>query len=122
MVHLRRKYNEEITIYGDGSQTRSFCYADDLIDGFLKMMATSDEITGPINLGNPDEFTVKELAEKVLQLTDSKSKLIFKDLPVDDPTRRCPNITLAKQVLNWEPTIKLENGLLKTIEYFRTKI
>ena len=119
---LQALKNEDITIYGDGSQTRSFCYADDLIDGFLKMMATSDEITGPINLGNPDEFTVKELAEKVLQLTDSKSKLIFKDLPVDDPTRRCPNITLAKQVLNWEPTIKLENGLLKTIEYFRTKI
>ncbi len=113
---------EDITIYGDGNQTRSFCYADDLIDGFIKMMASDNQITGPINLGNPDEFTVNELARKVVELVGSKSEIVFKDLPIDDPTRRCPDISLAKENLEWEPKIKLQEGLLKTIEYFKTKI
>ena len=107
-----------ITIYGDGSQTRSFCYVDDLIEGFLRLM-TTDDITGPINLGNPDEFTIKQLAQKVIELTGSKSKLVFEDLPIDDPLQRCPDITLAKEVLDWEPNIQLEEGLTATINYFK---
>ena len=110
--------NEDITIYGDGSQTRSFCYVDDLIDGFVKMMATDATITGPINLGNPGEFTIKELAELIISLTKSKSKLIYKELPMDDPVRRRPDITLAKKHLSWTPKIELESGLKKTISYF----
>lgn len=113
---------EDITIYGDGSQTRSFCYVDDLVDGFVKMMASSESLLGPINLGNPDEFTVNELAHKVLELTGSKSKIVYRELPIDDPTRRCPDITLAKDDLSWEPKIKLQEGLLKTIEYFKSVI
>jgi len=109
--------NKDITIYGDGSQTRSFCYVDDLVDGLIKMM-NSNEI-GPINLGNPDEFTILELAQKIIKLTNSKSKLIFKTLPQDDPKQRQPDITLAKQKLNWQPKIKLQDGLIKTIEYFK---
>ena len=109
--------NKDITIYGDGSQTRSFCYVDDLVDGLIKMMS-SNEI-GPINLGNPDEFTILELAQKIIKLTNSKSKLIFKTLPQDDPKQRQPDITLAKQKLNWQPKIKLQDGLIKTIEYFK---
>jgi len=109
--------NKDITIYGDGSQTRSFCYVDDLVDGLIKMM-NSNEI-GPINLGNPDEFTILELAQKIIELTNSKSKLIFKTLPQDDPKQRQPDITLAKQKLNWQPKIKLQDGLIKTIEYFK---
>lgn len=109
--------DEDITIYGDGSQSRSFCYVDELIDGFIRLMA-SDEFTGPVNLGNPVEFTIKELAEKIIELTNSKSKLTLKPLPQDDPKQRQPDITLAKKELKWEPQIKLEEGLVKTIKYF----
>ena len=111
---------EPITIYGDGSQTRSFCYIDDLIDGFLKLMDAPDGVTGPVNLGNPGEFTIKELAEQVIRLTGSKSKLIYKDLPTDDPLQRCPDITRAKDQLGWRPTVELEDGLAKTIPYFQS--
>ncbi len=110
--------NQPITMYGDGTQTRSFCYVDDLINGIIKMMQTDYGITGPVNLGNPKEFTLLELAEKVLALTKSKSKIVFESLPQDDPKRRRPDITLAKRLLNWEPEISLEMGLEKTIEYF----
>ena len=109
---------EAITIYGDGQQTRSFCYVDDLVEGFLRLMATDENVTGPINLGNPGEFTMLELAEKVLVLTGSKSKLIHKDLPEDDPKQRQPDITRAKTALGWEPTVNLADGLKPTIEYF----
>ena len=109
---------EDITIYGDGSQSRSFCYVDELIDGFVRLMASADDFTGPVNLGNPVEFTIKELAEKVVDMTGSKSKLVYKPLPHDDPTQRQPNITRAKENLGWEPKIKLEEGLIKTIAYF----
>ncbi len=109
---------EDITIYGNGEQTRSFCYVDDLIEGMIRLM-NLDNFIGPINIGNPGEFTIKELAEKTLQLTGSKSKLIYKELPADDPQQRQPDITLAKNELGWEPTIQLEEGLKKTIEYFR---
>ena len=109
---------EDITIYGDGSQTRSFCYVDDLISGFIKLMDSPDEVTGPFNLGNPVEFTIKELAEKVIDMTGSGSKIIYQPLPSDDPTQRCPDITRAKSTLGWEPTVKLEEGLKPTIEYF----
>ena len=108
---------EDITIYGDGSQTRSFCYVDDLIDAFLLMM-DKDGITGPLNLGNPGEFTIRELAEKVIELTGSKSKLTFKELPTDDPMQRCPDIAQTKTELGWEPKVSLEDGLAKTIAYF----
>jgi UDP-glucuronate decarboxylase len=110
--------NKPITIYGDGSQTRSFCYVDDLIEAFIRLMNTPDEVTGPVNTGNPDEFTILELASKVIELTGSNSKLELKDLPSDDPTQRQPDITLAKKHMNWEPKINLEEGLKKTIPYF----
>lgn len=110
---------ENITIYGDGSQTRSFCYVDDLIEGFVRLMASPKDVTGPINLGNPGEFTIKQLAEMVIQMTGGKSKLVFEALPQDDPKQRRPDISLAKKTLDWEPKIKLENGLEKTIEHFR---
>ncbi len=110
---------EDITIYGDGSQTRSFCYVDDLVDGLIKLMNSSDEFTGPVNLGNPVETSILELAQKVIKLTDSKSKIVSKSLPVDDPKQRQPNITLAKEKLNWEQKVSLEDGLIKTIEYFK---
>ena len=113
---------KSLTVYGDGSQTRSFCYVDDLIDGFVKLMGSSDKLTGPVNLGNPDEFTILELAEKVIRLTKSKSKIIRKKLPEDDPTQRQPDIKLAKKALKWEPTVKLEDGLKETIEYFKQLI
>jgi UDP-glucuronate decarboxylase len=116
---LQALRGENITIYGDGSQTRSFCYVDDLLDGMIKMMNSEDSFLGPVNLGNPGEFTVKELAEKVIKLTKSKSKLIFTDLPEDDPMQRCPVIDLAKEKLDWEPKIMLEAGLQKTIAYFK---
>ena len=109
---------EDITIYGDGQQSRSFCYVDDLIEAFVRLMATEDKVTGPINLGNPVEFTMLELAQKVIDLTGSKAKLVFQPLPSDDPTQRQPNITQAKQVLGWQPKILLEEGLKKTIGYF----
>jgi UDP-glucuronate decarboxylase len=113
---------KDITIYGDGSQTRSFCYCDDLIRGMIAMMATPDEITGPINLGNPHEFTIKQLAELVIELTGSSSKIIYEPLPSDDPTQRQPIIDKAKEFLNWEPTVQLREGLVKTIEYFDKKL
>ncbi len=112
----------DITIYGDGSQTRSFCYCDDLIEGFVRLMNSGDDVTGPINLGNPGEFTMVQLAETVLRLTNSKSKLIFMPLPADDPRQRQPNIDKARDVLGWAPTIPLEQGLERTIDYFRRKI
>ena len=110
--------NEPITIYGDGSQSRSFCYVDDLIEAFVRLMDTPDDFTGPVNTGNPNEFTIKELAEKVIELTGSSSELIYKPLPSDDPTQRQPDITLAKEKLGWEPKVQLEEGLKKTIPYF----
>ncbi len=111
---------EDITIFGDGSQTRSFCYRDDLIEGIIRMMNGPDEFIGPVNLGNPGEFTIRELAELVIELTGSKSKLVYKPLPADDPTRRRPDITLAKQHLGWEPKVKLREGLIETIKYFKS--
>lgn len=114
--------NENITIYGDGQQTRSFQYVDDLIEGMVRMMATEDSFTGPVNIGNPREFTILELAELVIKMTGSQSKIVFEPLPHDDPRQRKPDITLAKTKLNWEPTIRLEQGLLSMIEYFKTII
>ena len=111
--------NKPITIYGDGSQTRSFCYVDDLITGMIKLMESQKSITGPINMGNPSEFTMIELAELVIKLTSSRSKLKFKPLPEDDPKQRQPNISLAKSKLNWSPKVSLEEGLNKTITYFK---
>jgi UDP-glucuronate decarboxylase len=110
---------EDITIFGDGSQTRSFCYRDDLVEGMIRMMAADDDFMGPVNLGNPGEFSIKELAEIVVELTGSKSKVVYEALPVDDPTQRQPDITLATQRLGWAPTISLRDGLAKTIEWFR---
>jgi UDP-glucuronate decarboxylase len=110
--------NEAITIYGDGSQTRSFCYCDDLIDGFVRMMRTPDDIIGPINLGNPNEFTIKELAEHVIDLTGTGSRINYLPLPQDDPKQRCPDITKARNELDWQPTIELKEGLTKSITYF----
>jgi UDP-glucuronate decarboxylase len=110
---------EPITIYGDGQQTRSFCYRDDLIEGFLRLMATDHEVTGPINLGNPGEFTILELAEKVIAMTGAGSELIFQPLPEDDPLQRRPDISRAREILDWEPAVALDDGLEKTITYFR---
>lgn len=110
---------EDITIYGTGQQTRSFCYVDDLIEAFLRFMDTSQEITGPINLGNPCEFTMLELAEKIIRLTGSRSALVFQPLPQDDPRQRQPDISVARQTLQWEPKVSLEDGLKETIAYFR---
>jgi len=110
--------DENITIYGDGSQTRSFCYVDDLVDGLIRLMGSPEDCTGPINLGNPNEITVLGLAEKIIELTNSCSQITFETLPQDDPQRRQPNIDLAKEVLAWRPAIKLEDGLSRTIEYF----
>ena len=112
--------NQDITVYGDGSQTRSFCYVDDLIEGLIRMMNGPDDFVGPVNLGNPTEFTILDLAEKTITLTGSKSKIIFKPLPQDDPLQRRPDISLAKEKLQWEPVIDVEKGLNKTIEYFRS--
>lgn len=111
-----------ITIYGEGNQTRSFCYVDDLIPGLISLMDSPDEITGPVNIGNPHEFTIAELAEKVLKFTNSKSIIIHKDLPSDDPKQRKPNISKAKELLNWEPQIQLNEGLIPTIDYFRQEL
>ena len=111
--------SEDITIYGDGNQTRSFCYVSDLVDGLIKLMNSSDTVTGPINLGNPGEFTMLELAEKVILLTGSSSKIIHKPLPPDDPKQRKPDITKAKSILGWQPTIPLDEGLKLTIDYFK---
>ena len=111
---------KDITIYGDGTQTRSFQYVDDLVEGAIRLMATGDDFIGPVNIGNPGEFTMLELAEKVLKLTGSSSKIIHMPLPADDPLQRKPDISLAKQKLDWEPHIPLEEGLVKTINYFKT--
>jgi UDP-glucuronate decarboxylase len=110
---------EDITLYGDGSQTRSFCYVDDLIEGFVRLMDTPKEVTGPVNMGNPAEFTILELAETILKLVGGKSRLVLMPLPQDDPRQRQPDITLARKMLGWEPQIKLEEGLARTIDYFR---
>ena len=109
---------ESITIYGEGQQTRSFCYVDDLIEGFLRLMDTEPGFTGPVNLGNPNEFTIRQLAERVIELTGSRSELVFRPLPVDDPMQRQPDITLAREKLGWEPVVQLDEGLRKTIAYF----
>ena len=107
-----------ITVYGEENQTRSFCYVDDLIDAFVRLMATDDDVTGPLNLGNPDEFLISQLAEMVIELTGSKSELIYLPLPSDDPRQRQPDLTRTKNTLDWEPTTKLREGLVKTISYF----
>ena len=112
----------DITVFGDGSQTRSFCFATDLIDGFVKLMATDDSVTGPINLGNPGEFTMVELAEQVIELTGSRSRIIHLPLPADDPKQRKPDITVARDTLGWSPTVSLRDGLIRTIEYFDTSL
>ena len=114
--------NDPITVYGDGSQTRSFCYVDDLIEAFIRLMSLPEDFSGPINTGNPKEFSILELAERVIQITGSKSTIDFQTLPQDDPTQRKPDIKLAKEKLNWEPKIELEEGLIKTIEYFKNTI
>jgi UDP-glucuronate decarboxylase len=111
--------NEDITIYGDGTQTRSFCYVSDLINGMTAMMDSGEDIQGPINLGNPHEFTIRQLDEKIIELTGSKSKLVFHELPSDDPKQRRPDITKARELLNWHPTIQLDEGLSRTIQYFK---
>lgn len=111
---------EDITIFGDGSQTRSFCYRDDMIEGMIRMMENSENCIGPVNIGNPGEFTIKELAEIVIEMTGARSKLVYQPLPPDDPTQRQPDITLAKKVLHWEPKVSLREGLAKTIDWFRT--
>lgn len=114
--------NEDVTIYGDGTQTRSFCYVDDMVNGMIAMMNTGEEITGPINIGNPGEFTMLQLAEQVIRLTGSKSKIRHEPLPADDPMQRQPDISKAKEILHWEPKVNLEEGLIKTIEYFKNTI
>lgn len=113
---------EDITIYGDGLQSRSFCYVDDLIEGFVRMMASPDAVIGPINMGNPNEFTIKELAQAVLKMVGGSSKLVFKDLPQDDPKQRQPNITLARNTLEWEPRVMLDEGLQNTVAYFKKSL
>lgn len=114
--------NQNITVYGQGQQTRSFCYVDDLISGFIKLMNSADDITGPINLGNPGEFTILELAKKVITMTGSNSKIVYEDLPKDDPKQRKPDIALAKSILKWSPTVNLEQGLANTIAHFQKKL
>jgi UDP-glucuronate decarboxylase len=114
--------NEDITIYGNGNQTRSFCYVSDLIEGIIQMLLLSNNPQTPINLGNPNEFTIQELAEKVILLTNSKSQIVYKSLPLDDPKQRCPDISVAKTKLNWEPRIQLSEGIIKTVEYFKLMV
>ena len=116
---MQALHNEDITIYGNGEQTRSFCYCDDLIDAMIRMMNTDDSVTGPINIGNPNEFTIRQLAEMVIELTGSKSKIVYQPAVADDPTQRQPIIDKAKEILHWEPTVQLREGLLKTIDYFK---
>jgi UDP-glucuronate decarboxylase len=113
---------EPITIFGEGNQTRSFCYVDDLIDGLVRLMESPDDVTGPINIGNPGEFTIRQLAERVIALTRSKSRLVFKPLPSDDPTQRRPDIALARAKLDWKPAVELDAGLARTIDYFRASL
>lgn len=121
-IILQALMNQDITIYGDGSQTRSFQYIDDLIEGLLKMMQTDEEFTGPVNIGNPREFTIRELAERIITLSGASSKLVFMPLPVDDPKQRRPDITLAREMLDWEPAIRLDEGLSRMIGFFREKL
>ena len=109
---------EDITLYGDGRQTRAFCYVDDLIEGFIRLMATDDGVTGPMNLGNPHEIAIAELANRIIRLTNSRSRIIRRDLPQDDPLQRCPDIGLAQRLLSWEPHVELDDGLIRTIDYF----
>jgi UDP-glucuronate decarboxylase len=113
---------EDVTLYGDGSQTRAFCYVKDLIDGLIRLMATDDDVTGPINIGNPEEIPVRDLAERMIKLTGSHSKIVHRPLPQDDPIQRCPDITLARQALAWQPRTGLDEGLRLTIDYFRTML
>ncbi len=113
---------EDITIYGDGAQTRSFCYVDDLIEGLVRLMRTADDFTGPVNIGNPAEFTIAELAREVVRLTGSDSQLVFRPLPADDPKQRRPDIALAQDKLRWAPKVQLAQGLAKTVDYFRERI
>ena len=117
---LQALKGEDITVFGDGKQTRSFCYVDDLVDGLMRLMNSPDEFTGPVNLGNPAEFTILELAQQVIEMTGSKSKIVFHPLPSDDPRQRQPDISLAAEKLQWQPTISLKTGLRKTIEYFES--
>ena len=114
--------SEPVTIYGAGTQTRSFCFIDDLIDAFISLMGTSDDITGPMNLGNPEEFTIKQLAETIIEMTGSRSELVYSEMPKDDPLQRCPDINLANSILDWNPTTKLKDGLEKTVSYFANNI
>lgn len=116
---LQALRNEDITLYGTGEQTRAFCYVDDLVDGLVRLMDTDDDVTGPINLGNPREMTIRELAEMIIAMTGSQSKLVFEPLPEDDPMQRCPDITRARNLLGWQPTTDLEAGLAKALQYFR---
>lgn len=116
---LQALQGNPITLYGDGSQTRSFCFVSDLIEGFVRLMASDNAVTGPINLGNPHEISIRELAERIIELTGSKSKLAFEPLPQDDPTQRCPDIALARETLDWSPRISLEDGLTRTVAYFQ---
>jgi UDP-glucuronate decarboxylase len=109
----------EITVYGDGRQTRSFCYCDDLIEGLIRLMATGEEVTGPINLGNPSEITIRELAERILELTGSRSRIVSRPLPLDDPRQRRPDITKAQSLVGWQPKVSLEDGLKETVRYFQ---
>ena len=110
---------DPITVYGDGKQTRSFCYIDDLVEALVRLMNSPDSFTGPVNLGNPEEFTILELAQKVVGLTGARSEIVFKPLPSDDPVQRCPDIGLARQKLGWQPTVPLQGGLARTVSYFR---
>ena len=119
---LQALRNQQITVHGDGEQTRSFCYVDDMIQGIIRMMNTSDEFTGPVNLGNPEEYSIIKLAKKIIELTGSKSKIVYRQLPEDDPLRRQPDIELARKQLDWEPRTELNQGLKNTIDYFRTLI
>lgn len=116
---MQALHNENITIYGSGEQTRSFCYCDDLIEAMIRMMNTDDSVTGPINIGNPNEFTIRQLAEMVIELTGSKSQIVYLPAVADDPTQRQPTINKAKEILHWEPTVQLRDGLRKTIDYFK---
>jgi UDP-glucuronate decarboxylase len=115
---LQALRNQDITVYGSGNQTRSFCYVDDLVDGLMRLMETPEEITGPVNLGNPGEFTILQLAEEVLALTGSPAKIVHHPLPADDPKQRCPDISRAQELLGWQPQVQLRDGLTKTIAYF----
>jgi UDP-glucuronate decarboxylase len=116
---LQALRNEDITLYGDGNQTRAFCFVDDLVEGFVRLMATGPDITGPINIGNPHEIPVRELAERIIRLTGASSSIVHRPLPEDDPLQRCPDITMAQNVLGWQPTVELDAGLARTVAYFK---